>query len=388
MRQSQLFGKTLKEAPKDAEAISHIYLSRGGFVKQLSSGLFSFLPLGFMVLKKIEQVIREELGKIGAQEMIMPVIHPAEIWKKTGRYHEIGKELWRLKSQGGQDLVLSMTHEESMAEIASRYIQKYDDLPLLLNQFQIKLRNEARPRGGLLRLREFVMQDAYSFDKSTVELDKTYKKVSGAYQKIFKRLNIKAAPVKADSGIMGGDESHEFMMPADIGEDKLNGKRAIELGHTFKLGIKYSKPFNIYFTNKNGAKELVIMGSYGIGLDRLMAAIVEAHNDKNGIIWPKEVAPFKVHLIELLGKEKKITVKKAVEKLYEKLLVKKIEALYDDRDDKSPGEKFADSDLIGIPNRIVISEKTLAHNSIEIKKRGDKEIKLIKTNALMSLINE
>jgi len=376
MRQSQLFGKTLREAPKDAEAISHIYLTRGGFIRQLSSGLFSFLPLGFMVLKKLEQVIREELDKIGAQEMVMPVIHPAEIWKKTGRYHEIGKELWRLKSQGGQDLVLSMTHEESMAEIASKYIQKYDDLPLFLNQFQIKLRNEARPRGGLLRLREFVMQDAYSFDRSEAEFSKTYNKFFKAYQNIFKRLNLKAIPVKADPGIMGGNESHEFMMPAEIGEDKLNGKNAIELGHTFKLGIKYSQPFNIYFTAKNGKKKPTIMGSYGIGLDRLMAAIVEAHHDKKGIIWPKEATPFKIHLVEISPKSE-IFVKKQAEKIYKDLISKGIEALYDDRDDKTAGEKFADADLIGISTRIVVSEKTLAKNSIEIKKRNELKTSLM-----------
>ncbi len=375
MRQSQLFGKTLREAPKDAEAISHIYLTRGGFIRQLSSGLFSFLPLGFMVLKKLEQVIREELDKIGAQEMIMPVIHPAEIWKKTGRYHEIGKELWRLKSQGGQDLVLSMTHEESMAEIASKYIQKYDDLPLFLNQFQIKLRNEARPRGGLLRLREFIMQDAYSFDRSEAEFDKTYNKFFKAYQNIFKRLNLKAIPVKADPGIMGGNESHEFMMPAEIGEDKLNGKNAIELGHTFKLGVKYSEPFDIYFTAKNGKKELAIMGSYGIGLDRLMAAIVEAYHDERGIIWPKEAAPFKIHLIEISTKGDS-SIKKQAERIYKDLIDKKIEALYDDRDDKTVGEKFADADLIGIPWRVVISQKTLEKNSVELKKRNEKKLKL------------
>jgi len=376
MKQSQLFGKTLREAPKDAEAINHIYLVRGGFIRQLSSGLFSFLPLGFMVLKKIEQVIREELGKIGVQEMIMPVIHPAEIWKKTGRYHEIGKELWRLKSQGGQDLVLSMTHEESMAEIASKYIEKYDDLPVFLNQFQIKLRNEARPRGGLLRLREFVMQDAYSFDKNEAELDKTYNKFFKVYQNIFKRLNIKTIPIKADSGIMGGQESHEFMMLAEIGEDKLDGRNAIELGHIFKLGIKYSKPFNIYFTNKNGKKELAIMGSYGIGLDRLMAAMVETHNDKNGIIWPESVAPFKIHLIELKSSDS--AVKQETEKIYKTLLDKGIEVLYDDRDDKSAGEKFADADLIGIPWRAVVSQKTLEKDSLELKRRNQKRIELIK----------
>lgn len=382
MQQSQIFGKTLREAPKDAEAISHIYLSRGGFIKQLSAGLFSFLPLGFMVLRKIEQVIREELSKIGAQEMIMPIIHPAEIWKKTGRYHEIGKEMWRLKSQGGQDLVLSMTHEESMAEIASKYIQKYDDLPLLLNQFQIKLRNEARPRGGLLRLREFIMQDAYSFDRDEKELDKTYKKVFNAYQNIFKRLDLKVLPVEADSGIMGGDESHEFMMASPIGEDKLNGKRAIELGHIFKLGIKYSKPFNIYFADKNGKKELAIMGSYGIGLDRLIASIVEAWHDDKGIIWPETAAPFKIHLIEIKSHEP--YVKKEAEKIYKTLFDKGAEVLYDDRDDKSAGEKFMDSDLIGIPTRIVVSEKTLAKNSVEIKKRNQIETKLIKTKELLT----
>ncbi|MDO8443618.1 MAG: aminoacyl--tRNA ligase-related protein [Candidatus Azambacteria bacterium] len=384
MKQSKLFGQTLREAPKDAEAISHIYLARGGFVRQLSSGLFSFLPLGFRVLKNIEKVIREELYKIGAQEMVMPVIHPAEIWKKTGRYHEIGEELWRLKAQGGQELVLSMTHEEAMAEIAYRYIQKYNDLPLLLNQFQIKLRNEARPRGGLLRLREFIMQDAYSFDRSEAEFDKTYKKVFKAYQSIFKRLNLKAIPVKADSGIMGGNESHEFMMPAEIGEDKLNGKNAIELGHTFKLGLKYSKPFNIYFTAKNGKKELAIMGSYGIGLDRLMAAAVEAHHDDKGIIWPEAIAPFQVHLIELSAKD--VTVKKQAENIYKKMIAEGIEVLYDDRNDKTAGEKFTDADLIGIPLRMVISPKTLEKNSVEIKQRNKETAKLIKISDVGKII--
>ena len=385
MKQSKLFGQTLREAPKDAEAISHIYLSRGGFIKQLSSGLFSFLPLGFRVLKNIEKVIREELDKVGAQEMIIPVIHPAEIWKKTGRYHEIGEELWRIISQGGQELVLSMTHEEPMAEIASRYIQKYSDLPLLLNQFQIKLRNEARPRGGLLRLREFVMQDAYSFDRNEAELDKTYKKVFKVYQNIFKRLNLKTTPVKADSGMMGGNESHEFMMPAEIGEDKLNGKNAIELGHTFKLGMKYSKPFDIYFTAKNGKKNLIIMGSYGIGLDRLMAAIVEAHHDKKGIIWPKVIAPFKAHLIELSVKSD-FKVKKQAEDIYKKLVTEGVEVLYDDRDDKTAGEKFADADLIGIPLRVVISLKTLEKNSAEIKQRNKESVKLIKISDVGTII--
>lgn len=376
MRQSQLFGKTLREIPKDAKAISHIFLIRGGFITQLASGIFSFLPLGFRVLKKLEQVIRKELNKIGAQELVMPVVHPAEIWQKTGRYHEIGKELWKLKSQEGQDLVLSMTHEEAIADIASHYINNYKDMPLLLNQFQIKLRNEARPRGGLLRLREFIMQDAYSFDKSETDLDKTYKKIVSAYTNIFKRLELKVKPVKADPGMMGGNESHEFMMPSEIGEDTLDGKRAIELGHTFKLGLKYSKPFNIFFQDKKDGKKLAIMGSYGIGLDRLMAAVVEAHNDVKGIIWPKEAAPFQVHLLEI--NSKKTNIKKEAEKIYKNFVDKGIEVLYDDRDNKTAGEKFTDADLIGIPWRAVVSQKTLEKDSLELKRRNQKRVELIK----------
>jgi len=411
MRQSQLFGKTLREAPKDAVAANHIWLVRGSFIDQLMSGVYSFRPLGFRVIENIKMVIREELEKIGAQEVSMSILHPADIWEKTGRFHEIGKELWKIKSRRGEDMVLSMTHEEAIAEMASHFIHTYNDLPRLLNQFQIKIRDEERPRGGLLRLREFIMQDAYSFDRNEKDLGATYKKVFDAYLKIFKRFDLKVIPVEASSGVMGGNESHEFMLPCDTGEDKIalckkchwainieilksgtracskcgaeiEERRAIELGHTFKLGVKYSKPFDISFEDKDNKKKFIIMGSYGIGIDRLMAAIVEIYHDNRGIIWPKEAAPFKVHLIELLEKEKKVAVKKAAKKLYEKLLVKKIGVLYDDRDDKTPGEKFADADLIGIPKRIVVSEKTLAKNSVEIKDRKTGKINLVKISNL------
>jgi len=403
MRLSKLFTKTLRESPKDAMAISHILLVRGGFISQLSSGIYGFLPLGFRVLKNLENHIRKELEKIGALEVSMPILHPAEVWRKTGRWHEIGKELWKIKDREGGDMVLSMTHEEVMAEMASHFVSAYHDLPFILNQFQFKFRDEERPRGGLLRLKEFIMQDAYSFDKSEKELDETYNKVYETYLKIFKELGLAVIPVKALSGVMGGAESHEFMLSADVGEDEiyfckkcgyaanietlntdicpqcgdmLQKQRTIELGHIFKLGTKYSEPFGIYFEDEDGLKKLVVMGSYGIGLDRLMAAIVEVSNDEKGIIWPSIAAPFKVHLIELSGKGN-LAIKNEAEKVYRDLTAQGVEVLYDDRSDKTAGEKFADADLIGCPVRMVVSNKTLERQSVEVKKRNETETKLV-----------
>lgn len=409
MRLSKLFTKTFREKPKDAVAANHIWLVRSGFIAQLSSGIYSFLPLGFKVLKNIEKIIREELDKIGALEVSVSILHPAEIWKKTGRWDEIGKELWKIKNREGEDMVLSMTHEEAIAEIASIYIQKAGDLPLLLNQFQVKFRDEERPRGGLLRLKEFIMQDAYSFDRDEKSLDEIYQKVLSAYSNIFKMLELNVIPVEASSGIMGGDKSHEFMLVAEVGEDRilvcdrcnyainieatknkkcphcgnnLTEKRAIELGHTFKLGLKYSKAFNIRFEDTDGKKHLAVMGSYGIGLDRVMAAIVEINHDERGIIWPESVAPFRIHLVEIQGKEDGEKVKKVAEKIYQDLMAAKVEVLYDDREDKTPGEKFADADLIGCPIRIVVSKKTIEKNSVEIKKRSENNFQLLAIDKL------
>lgn len=408
MRFTQLFTKTRREAPRDAKAINHILLVRGGFVSQLSSGIYSYLPLGFLVLKNIENYIRRKLEKIGALEVSMSILHPAEVWQKTGRWHDVGKELWKIKSREGENFVLSMTHEEVIAEMAANFISTYRDLPRILNQFQIKFRDEERPRGGLLRLKEFIMQDAYSFDKNGEALAGTYQKFHETYMDIFKGLDLDVIPVKALSGIMGGTESHEFMLPAEVGEDKislckkchyaanieavdtktcptcgepLKQQRAIELGHTFKLGIKYSEPFDIYFEDDDGTKKLAVMGSYGIGLDRLMAAIVEVHNDENGIIWPMEAAPFKIHLIQIASKDNS-EVKNKTERVYQDLLDKKIEVLCDDRTDKTAGEKFADADLIGCPIRLVVSEKTLQKNWVEVKRRSEKETKLVSIDKL------
>jgi len=413
MKQSRLFTKTFREKPKDAVAANHIWLVRGGFIAQLSSGIYSFLPLGFRVLKNIEKVIRDELTKIGAVEVSVPILHPADLWKKTGRWDEIGKELWKIKNRYGEDMVLSMTHEEAIAEMASYYIQTFHDFPLLLNQFQVKFRDEERPRGGLLRLKEFIMQDAYSFDRNEKELEVSYEKVFNAYENIFKRFELDVIPVEALAGVMGGDESHEFMLLADVGEDKvatcekcnyaanvettkkgqcpkchgkLIEKRAIELAHIFKLGVKYSKAFDIQFEDEDGKKKLAVMGSYGIGIDRMMAAIVEAYHDDKGIKWPESVSPFQIHLIELLGKDENVKVKKAAENLYQNLLNKKVEVLYDDRSDKTAGEKFADADLIGCPLRVVVSNKTLDKNSVEVKKRDKKEAELVPLDKIISLM--
>lgn len=413
MRQSQLFYKTLKDTPKEAVFISHQLLLRADFIHQFSSGIYALLPLGLRVLRKIENIIREEFNKIGIQELRMSLLHPAELWKKTGRWDTAGKELWKIKSRRGEDMVLAMTHEETIAAIAANTLKSETDLPVIVNQFQTKVRDEERPRGGLLRLREFMMQDAYSFDKDEKGLDKSFQKMVEIYKKIFKRIELPVLPVKASTGLMGGLDSYEFMVFIESGEDRigicpkckfaanveiLKGKnkcpqcgakmeirKAIELAHAFKLGTKYSKAMNILYEDKVGKKQLVQMGCYGIGLERAMAAIIEISHDEKGIIWPKSVAPFDVHLLAL-GSGKKIVerkVQKVSEKIYQDLQRGAgIEVLYDDRD-KSPGEKFAEADLIGIPIRIVISERTLKKNSVEVKQRNKKEAKLVKIKQLL-----
>jgi len=417
MRQSQIFTKTIKETPKGATFISHQLLLRGGFIYQFASGIYGLLPLGLRVFQRIENIIREEFEKIGIQELLMPLLHPAELWKKTGRWETTGKELWKIKSRKGEEMVLAMTHEETVAAIAANTIRSEAELPVIVNQFQIKVRDEERPRGGLLRLREFIMQDAYSFDRDEKDLDVSFQKMIEVYKKIFKKINLPVMLVKASAGLMGGSDSYEFMVVAESGEDRIavcakcnfaanveilknkekcsqcgmemKIKKSIEVAHTFKLGTKYSKAMNIVCENKKGEKQFVQMGCYGIGLERAIATIVEICHDEKGIIWPKEIAPFDVHLIPIENNQK---IYNAAEILYEKLSSKNsdssggngngqkqgIEVLYDDRKEKTAGEKFADADLIGIPTRIVVSERTLAKDSVEIKQRNEKNSELIK----------
>ena len=416
MRQSQFFLKTKKETPKGAVFVSHQLLLRADFIYQFSSGIYALLPAGLKVLRKIENIIREEFDKLGIQELRMSLLHPAELWKKTGRWETAGKELWKTKSRKGEEMVLAMTHEETIAAIAADIVRSESELPVIVNQFQTKVRDEERPRGGLLRLREFMMQDAYSFDKDENGLDKSFQKMVEVYKKIFKRIELPVIPVKASTGLMGGLDSYEFMVIAKSGEDKiavcpkckfaanveiLKGKekcpqcgtkmeikRTIEVGHAFKLGTKYSKAMDILYEDKKGMKHLVQMGCYGIGLERAMATIVEVNNDEKGIIWPKSVAPFDVHLLALGSGKKTIQdkIQKVSEKLYQNLQKQGAEVLYDDRTN-SAGEKFAEADLIGIPTRIVVSERTLGKNSVEIKERNKKELKIIKLENLLKIKN-
>jgi len=408
MLQSQLFCKTKKEVSKEAEVISHKYLLRGDFIEQSFSGVYRFLPLGLKVLKKIEIIIRKEMRALGAQELYLPALQNKALWLETNRWKTIDPPLFKLKDRHQKEIGLGSTHEEEITDSFRRRIKSYQDLPLYLFQIQNKFRNEMRPTGGLLRTREFLMKDLYSFNVNEKNLLKFYEKVKKSYFKIFRECGLKPLCVEASSGTIGGKLSHEFMVLSEYGEDKilicqkcglaaniekignikkcpkckgnLTERNTIEIGHIFALGTKYSKVMKASFRNKEGKITPVMMGCYGIGLSRLIATIVESNYDQKGIIWPKTVAPFDVHLLALSSNKKIVEnkIKKTTEKLYKNLQKRNVEVLYDDRENISPGEKFADCDLIGIPTRIVISEKTLNKNCLEIKQRNEKKIKLIK----------
>ncbi len=413
MKQSNLLAKTKKTISKDISTISHKYLIKGDFIEQSISGVYRFLPLGFRVLKKIENIIREEMNNLGAQEILLPTLQDKRLWEETDRWDNIDPPLFKLKDRHNKQIALGPTHEEEMVDIARKRVKSYQDLPFALFQIQNKFRNEMRATAGLLRTREFIMKDLYDFQLDKRDSSDFYEKVKRAYFKIFKRCGLKVICVEASTGTIGGKLSHEFMVLSEIGEDKillckkcnyavntelvknakkcshcrglLETKESIELGHIFYLGTKYSKVMNLYYQDKDGKNKPVSMGCYGIGLGRLMAGIVEVHNDENGIIWPTEVAPFNVHLIivENVG-----DVVKASKKLYKDLEEAGIEVLYDNREDKSAGEKFVDCDLIGIPVRIVISEKTLKKNSVELKERKNKKLKLVKINQLTKFLKD
>lgn len=554
MRYSKLFGKTLRLVPKEAEAKSHQLLLKAGFVdRALTSGIYTYLPLGWKVLKKIENIIREEMDVIGGQEMLLPALHPRELWEESSRWASYVPSLFKLKDQHGRDLCLAPTHEEAITDVFRRFVSSYQELSLALYQIQTKFRNEIRATGGLLRVREFIMKDLYSFHRHADDLDKYYQIVFEAYKKIFERCGVKALPVEASSGSIGGSFCHEFTYLGKAGEDKviicskcdyaanveqaegklvaknpeeeelpiekipaergvnmelmaefykaplwrllktivylvkgepvaviirgdleinevklekvlgtrdfripepedlknlntvrgfvgpvdlpvarflvdqsvltvknlitganklnfdlksfnyprdiskgetvdvanvkagffcpkcdgeLKEETAIELGHVFKLGTKYSEKMQAYFTDEKGERKVVWMGCYGIGLGRLLAAITEANNDEKGIIWPKSVAPFATHLVGL-------DIAKA-DKVYDELKRNGVDVLYDDRE-ISAGVKFADADLIGIPVRLVVSAKT--GDKIEYKERGKEETKLLTLDEIVKLLN-
>ena len=404
MRYSNLFGKTKKEAPKDEVSINAKLLIRAGFIEKLAAGVYNFLPLGWRVHEKIGQIIREEMNVIGGQELNLAALHPKSVWEKSGRWDKFGA-LYKLKNQSGEDLALGATHEEVLTPIISHYISSYKDLPLYLYQIQVKFRDEPRAKSGILRCREFVMKDLYSFHATEEDRASYYERVRKTYEKIFKRFGLQAIYTKASGGSFS-EFSHEFQVITDAGEDEIiycpegdfsenvditkvkEGKecdmghgplkraKVIEVGNIFPLGTRFSEAFGAYFTDEKGDKKPIVMGSYGIGLGRNMGTIVEVHHDDKGIIWPESVAPYEVHLVGLSEK---------ADEVYKQLKDTGIDVLYDDRD-VSAGEKFATADLIGIPYRLVVSQKT--RDKIEVKKRNSEKTENLEFDSLLKLLKE
>jgi len=409
MLQSKFLSKTLRKDPKDSVAISHKFLVRGGYINQLTSGVWSLLPLGFRVFKKVENIIRKEICLVGGEELRMPSLQPKELWMESGRWDTIDPPLFKMKDRHNKDLALGSTHEEVITRIAGFFVESYKDLPKYVFQIQNKFRNELRPTAGLLRTREFVMKDMYSFHSSNQDLDAYYLKVMGAYKKIYNSCGLESIVVDASSGTIGGDISNEFVVLAESGEDKLlvcekcgwainmevgkqdlsclkcknklTLKRGIEVGHIFKLGSVYSEKMKALFVDQKGQQQPIIAGCYGIGLERLMATIVELNHDQNGIIWPASVSPFDIHLLGLDIDDKIIL--KRVEEIYKKLRSLGFDVLFDDRHE-SAGVKFKDSDLIGIPIRLVVSKKSGL--KIEYKERNKKDNKLFTIEQLLGKI--
>ena len=411
MRQSKLFGKTTYEVSKDEQSINAQLLLRGGFVDKLMAGVYTYLPLGKRVLAKIENIVREEMDAISGQEILMPALQNKKDWQTTGRWEV--DVMMKVKTFFDKEYGLGWTHEEVITPLAKKYVRSYKDFPFYLYQIQTKFRSEKRAKSGILRGREFSMKDLYSFHTSEKDLDKFYDITKEAYFKIFDRVGIKDKTYLTYAS--GGDfskYSHEFQTLSSAGEDTiyicdkcniainqeiieglnescpecgnkdLKQEKAIETGNIFKLKTRFTEAFDFKFTNEKGEEEIVLMGCYGMGPSRLMGTIVELFNDKNGIIWPKSVAPHQVHLI-CLGNDDNIIAE--AEKIYISLQKEKIEVLYDDRNE-SAGVKFKDSDLIGIPLRIVVSKKTLEKNSVELKKRDEDGFELIEINKIMSFL--
>jgi prolyl-tRNA synthetase len=426
MRLSRYFLPTLKETPAEAQIVSHRLMLRAGMVRQASAGIYSWLPLGFRVMKKIEQIVREEQNATGAQEVLMPTIQSADLWRQSGRYDGYGKEMLRITDRHDRDMLYGPTNEEQITEIFGGSVRSYKDLPLNLYHIQWKFRDEVRPRFGVMRGREFLMKDAYSFDLNAEKGRASYNKMFVAYLHTYARLGLKAIPMQADTGPIGGDLSHEFIILADTGEsevfchqdfldrdvlaedidyeadlqpvvdawtnlyaatdeqhdatrfeaevpeDKRVGARGIEVGHIFFFGDKYSKPLGATVSTPDDGEVAVQMGSYGIGVSRLVGGIIEASHDDKGIIWPEAVAPFKVGLINIRAGD--ADCDKACEDIYAKLESSGVETLYDDRDERA-GAKFATMDLIGLPWQLVIGPRGLKNGVVELKSRktGDRE---------------
>jgi prolyl-tRNA synthetase len=439
MRLSRYFLPILRETPKEADVVSHRLMLRAGMMRQEAAGIYAFLPLGLRVLHKINRIVRQEQDRAGAIEMLMPTIQPAELWRESGRYDDYGKEMLRIKDRHERDMLYGPTNEEMITEIFRAYVRSYKDLPLNLYHLQWKFRDEVRPRFGLMRGREFLMKDAYSFDIDQDGARHSYNKMFVAYLRTFERLGLKSIPMRAESGPIGGDMSHEFIILASTGEsevhchrdyldfavpgadtdfddaaglqaivdqwtslyaatsekhdeaafakvapDKQVSARGIEVGHIFYFGTKYSEPMKAVVNGPDGAERPVHMGSYGIGPTRLVAAIIEAFHDDAGIKWPEAVAPFKVAILNL--KQGDSATDGACESLYRDLTARGVEALYHDLDER-PGSKFATADLIGVPWQVVVGPKGLASGTFEVKKRADGSRDNLSPEATLDLVS-
>ncbi len=412
MKQSQYFLKVNKNSSKDEVAANARFLEQGSFIYKNSAGIYTYLPLGWRVIQKIATIIREEMDNIDGQEVLMPALHDKHYLEATGRWDV--DVVYKVIT--GEDkepkFNISWTHEEIAAEIAARFYSSYKDFPFAIYQIQTKFRYEPRAKSGLLRGREFMMKDLYSFHTSEEDLMKYYDRVAGAYLRVFERCGLKAYNTLAAGGEFTANFTNEFQVITDVGEDTvficdkcdyaendeiskfkdgdkcskcdgtIKSHKAVEVGNIFPLGTKYSEAFGLKYTDAEGKQDFVTMGSYGIGLGRLMGTVVEVSHDDNGIIWPEAIAPFKVHLIALVGKDESVST--AADKLYGELKSAGVEVLFDGRSDVSAGEKFADSDLLGLPYRLVVSTKTLAQESVELKKRSETDSQLVKLDSIVS----
>ncbi|MGC1777992.1 MAG: proline--tRNA ligase [Xanthobacteraceae bacterium] len=429
MRLSRYFLPILREVPKEAEIVSHRLMLRAGMIRQEAAGIYAFLPLGFRVLQKVCAIVREEQNRSGAVELLMPTLQSAELWRESGRYEAYGKEMLRIKDRHERDMLYGPTNEEMITEIFRAYVRSYKDLPLNLYHIQWKFRDEVRPRFGLMRGREFLMKDAYSFDLDFAGAKHAYNRMFVAYLRTFARMGLRSIPMVAESGPIGGNLSHEFIILAETGESEVFcdreylefevpgpdvdfehvgrlqaivdkwtslyaatsekhepaafaklgpgrglSARGIEVGHIFYFGTKYSEPMKAFVTNHDGTDQPVHMGSYGIGPSRLVAAIIEASHDDAGIKWPEAVAPFKAMILNL--KQGGTDTDPACEQLYAALNAKGVETLYHDLDER-PGSKFATADLIGIPWQILVGPRSLAEGKVEVKRRADGDRQLM-----------
>lgn len=417
MRQSQLFTKTRKDVPKDEVAKNAQLLIRGGFIHKEMAGAYSYLPLGLRVFKKIEQVIREEMNAIGGQEIELTALQSPELWSKTDRWSDENVDVWfKSKLKSGADIGLGFTHEEPLTALMAEYVSSYKDLPKYVYQFQAKFRNELRAKSGIMRTREFVMKDMYSFSRTEEEFREFYEKAADAYMKVFTRVGLGSCTYRTfASGGSFSKFSDEFQTLCSSGEDviylnkvkniainkevyqdavlkdlgltkdELSEEKAIEVGNIFPLGTRFSQALGLSYKDESGKERPVVMGSYGIGPGRLMGTVVEVLSDDKGIVWPKEIAPYEVHMLSIHGGNEEVVAE--ADRLYELLREHDIDVLYDDRDVRA-GEKFADADLIGIPTRLVVSEKTISAGGVELSSRTGGTTSLVPDSSLIEQLRK